>query len=1102
MMIFTPQLKRAIVPFILLTSFMNLILPVMAEDLGLNQQVLNNVGNGGANLNSVIGAGVVSDVALNNATIKNTVDTSYLRWNALNTGANQSLRYVLDANQISFNNVVGTSLSSFAGSLTSTGGRVIISNSNGIILENGSYTNCNALTLSTQKATWDVSNGNATNLQWGAAGNGGIQIGRGDLNNAAVVRIAEDLNIISPAGILISGADITAGNLKLITADGVNYLATGNIDTNSVLTAGANANTANFKDTDGSTFKTGKAILVKNSAIAVKDSGKVYFITKGANDKASIAAIDSAIDGKIDLAVDGDANFDLIGNIDITGSHVGGNLVANTVDKVLTLVGPYTNIKKEKITVGEYLVKTYGTNLNNTAAVKAGLRKLFPTNTSEEIALMAKKLASTYESTYTAYNHSVKTFVGGKGSVSIADTNVGGAVVANGAGVNITNVTAKTLTTNSTEGSTVESSRSDTDNLVKTTTNYIWENTAFGTKRVRVGRSYKTLTIPTAGDFTAYTEIKLIPRPLTIISEVLSNPSTIVAGTMDLSGITLKTGTSTTAANTLTATAVGDLMANNVKAGNTKLTSINGNVTAQNSSITGELAAATKNIITLNNTSAHSLIAGGDENALSESTKISIGSGSRFGTARAFAVDVDLKGASTVSGGTLNASRDIIVDNSTLNRTNANAGNDIRLDNVSVIDTATIAVGRNMLLTGGSKLVDSTATVANSMSANNSSIIGSTVNADMISVNGDAANKQGYSLNNVALKSLRGTTIDDTSVGGSLIASAQDGNVHLGNVAGSAAAQLTTNNSGSIDIANSSLSSVTVNSAGNIVANNSSIGEVKLTAGNEVGIYSSKLGATEIAATKAGIYDSTLKSATVNTAGDVEVWDSAIAEDMNVKGSVDSDVTIAGTYVGKDLTIDGANKVWIGNDTRARASGKYQAIGQLAEGMTTVSSFNPSRFSNASFDQMANGASYGDGTRISFIAGNLGITNVNDATIINTAIIGNLTESNIKNDASLITSYLGGDYEPDMDSIKDASVYKSFIKGLYTDYYKDFIELNYVDRLKFGDQLDTAFKQQFNPRGFAASDNQIGLLKKGTLSSASPGRSANSIKFSRGFVAY
>nr|MBP7211657.1 filamentous hemagglutinin N-terminal domain-containing protein [bacterium] len=266
------KLKKIVVTVLLVISGIDIGLPVSAE-MVTSGNVLNNVGNGGANLQNISGANVNTNYT--NATVTNTAKTSILNWNSLNTGSNQSLKYVFPnkyGSQYSFNKVVGVGISDFAGSLTSEGtGRVIIANPNGILFENGSYTDVNALTLTTHKATLidnDLTlDGSATNAK--------VQIGGYGLsNNVAQMKVANDLNIVSN-NIDISSARITAKNVNLVTLDGITYF-----EINAATTPMSQVNAVNTKNlaNDGN-------VSIKNSTFdLVKDNttGKMFIVSKGA----------------------------------------------------------------------------------------------------------------------------------------------------------------------------------------------------------------------------------------------------------------------------------------------------------------------------------------------------------------------------------------------------------------------------------------------------------------------------------------------------------------------------------------------------------------------------------------------------------------------------------------------------------------------------------------------------------------------------------------------------------------------------------------------------------------------------------------------------
>ena len=494
------QAKRLLVIVILFVSFFDATLPVLATDTIIFG---GGVNGGGAAISDLGGANINANTG-NYAQIGITGNGNTITWPYMNVVQGNHLDFNFSANgQVALNNVIN-GISTFGGSLTSSGaaGRVIVSNPNGIIFENGSYTNCNALTLTTQNVNWDGQKfGQLTLTDNGSIA--GIQIGQGNMNNAAVMRIAEDLNIVAH-GIKVEGADILAGdNIRLITADGVTFLATTGEATN---IANTNTNAVTYTATNAENNTVTSSILVKDSALAVKDNtnGKVYFITKGDSDKASIAAINSAIDGKTVLDVAGDADLEVIGNLFIdAGSYVGGDLISKTVDGTLHLTNTSASSSSiDYYNLLEYLINEGKISLADSTdevKVKAALKATFGV-TDEEVDLMIAFLGDQFQSVTTVTAHTTDTTYSGKGKLTIAGATVIGDVIAEGAGVEISNLTSSSLDVTSTAGST-SSSRNDVDtstvdkmtktwlaDFSETTYPYVWnlDPNATGTLSVQI----------------------------------------------------------------------------------------------------------------------------------------------------------------------------------------------------------------------------------------------------------------------------------------------------------------------------------------------------------------------------------------------------------------------------------------------------------------------------------------------------------------------------------------------------------------------------------------------------------------------------------------
>ncbi len=450
--------KKLLASFLLM-AFANLGTPALANiESGT---VLNQVGGQyGANLNNVTGATINSNGTY--ANITNTQTNSTLNWNTLNTAPGQTLNFNMINGQTALNRVITPSLSRFAGNLTSTGGRVIISNPMGMIFENGSYTNVNSLILTTKDAQF-INNQLKLNDVGSSAG---IKIGgEGSSQNAAVMRVANDLNIISN-DIKINNADIFAGkNVNLVTADGVTFVAGNNI-----ATGDTNANAINQN-----------SIGIENSIIAVKDNvnGNIHFISKG--DKADVKVANSALDGKIKIDVDGNADLSVVGNLDIKDSTIGGNLIAKTVDSSIALsndVAEITGLTETTKTLEDYITERYGsfTDSTITAFINDNKGNLVYESIDDALISSIKNNAKDMKwvEKTSSYKFGTDSKYSGAGTVSIADTKIGGDLKAQGTGVLLNNVDAKNVETSILASNPITASRKDDIAESYKETQYSW----------------------------------------------------------------------------------------------------------------------------------------------------------------------------------------------------------------------------------------------------------------------------------------------------------------------------------------------------------------------------------------------------------------------------------------------------------------------------------------------------------------------------------------------------------------------------------------------------------------------------------------------------
>src|SRR5574344_2759796 len=217
------------------------------------EQILSGTGNYGASLNGCSGATYTTNQT--NATITNNANapTSTLNWDRLNVASGQTLNYAMGADQTSIN-IVSSGSSQFAGTVNAPNGRLIIVNPNGMVFESGSHVNANALVLTTHAYT---QSGNVVTLN-----------GTGKpITLNGTMEIANDLYVVANK-IDTNGANITAGNINLVTADGVTFNAINT--TTPVMTPKISASSTSQGD-----------ININNSTFLVKDNttGKLYIVS-------------------------------------------------------------------------------------------------------------------------------------------------------------------------------------------------------------------------------------------------------------------------------------------------------------------------------------------------------------------------------------------------------------------------------------------------------------------------------------------------------------------------------------------------------------------------------------------------------------------------------------------------------------------------------------------------------------------------------------------------------------------------------------------------------------------------------------------------------
>ncbi len=307
------------------------------------ETILNGGTTAGAMINDAGGATYTTNGT--NAQMNINGKGNVIKWDYLNVDKGKSLDFNFSQKgQVALNKVTGTSMSKFAGSLSTSGenGNLIISNPNGMIFTNGVTVNVNgSATFTTHDVTWDGElNGKITTSENGTKK--GVTVGGGNTTLAIpVFRVNNDLNIIAP-GIDVTGADLFAGGtVRMSSADGVNFVATPT-NTNFKETAASSVHPVNVQyaraNAAGDVYYGGgdySSIKVKNTTVKATDSamtadGRLYLY---ANNNINTDNVET---GKLYAKTNGIAN---INNTKVYGtehSYIGGKastVIANSTIK-------------------------------------------------------------------------------------------------------------------------------------------------------------------------------------------------------------------------------------------------------------------------------------------------------------------------------------------------------------------------------------------------------------------------------------------------------------------------------------------------------------------------------------------------------------------------------------------------------------------------------------------------------------------------------------------------------------------------------------------------------------------------------------------------
>ena len=216
--------KRKLSALVLSTLFASMQVSYAVIDTGLGAN------NGGATINNITGgyAGI-SGAGTGNVDL-NFNGNAHVNWNTLNVNKGESLNFnaTNGATGLTVLNTVNQGMSNIYGQINANQGisQLIISNPNGVLFDGAQFTTAGDAMITTQPMTATFVDGvmKVSNVATNDAV-GVIKIQDSNIN------VGGEFNILAPAIGITRGTVKTANGMKLVTANGQDYLAAGNLDT-------------------------------------------------------------------------------------------------------------------------------------------------------------------------------------------------------------------------------------------------------------------------------------------------------------------------------------------------------------------------------------------------------------------------------------------------------------------------------------------------------------------------------------------------------------------------------------------------------------------------------------------------------------------------------------------------------------------------------------------------------------------------------------------------------------------------------------------------------------------------------------------------------
>mgnify|MGYP002858357879 CR=1 FL=1 len=308
------NLKRKLSAIVLSTVFASMQVSMASMDTGLG------VGNGGAVINNISGGFVNMETGYGSADL-NFNGNSHVNWDTLNVNKGETLNFnaVGGASGLTILNTVNRGMSKIYGNINSNSGikQLIISNPNGVLFDGAHFTTAGDLLVTTKDMT-NVNIDNLSQAEFTKLYQDGNLIPV-EILNGSDFNIGGEFSIVAPK-IAAESSTIKAQTLKLITADGHDYLALG------ATAPGANRAVTTLKamNIDGDVYITNEVGAtnvvdggVINGNLTTKTGGLAWFNRENNGNRL-------VINGNADITGAGEhlflRNVDVNGNLDMRNS--------------------------------------------------------------------------------------------------------------------------------------------------------------------------------------------------------------------------------------------------------------------------------------------------------------------------------------------------------------------------------------------------------------------------------------------------------------------------------------------------------------------------------------------------------------------------------------------------------------------------------------------------------------------------------------------------------------------------------------------------------------------------------------------------------------